>query len=72
MGKKEMQQLCCKYAINISKDISQSMRTLEIGIVELQNLVESTGNRVLIELLKVKRWDLDNLLDIRAQAALIR
>ncbi len=48
------------------------MRTLEIEIVELQNLVESTGNRGFIELLKAKRRELNNLLGIRVQGALIR
>ncbi len=71
-GKKEIQQLCRQYTLNVSKDISQSMRMLEIEIVELQNLVESTGNRGFIELLKAKRRELNNLLGIRAQGALIR
>ncbi len=66
-----MQQLCRQYTLNVSKDISQSMRTPEIEIVELHNLVESTGNRGFIELLKANRRELDNLLDIRAQGALI-
>lgn len=48
------------------------MKTLEIEIVELQNLVESTGNRGHIELLKVKRKTLGNLLGLRAQGTLIR
>lgn len=71
-GKKEIQQLCRQYTFNVSKDISQSLKTLEIEIVELQNLVESTGNRGHIELLKAKKKTLDNLLGIRAQGALIR
>jgi len=56
-GKKEIQQLCRQYTLNVSKDISQSMKTLEIEIVELQNLVESTGDRGHSELLKVKKKD---------------
>ncbi len=68
-GKKEMQQLCRQYTLNVSKDISQSMRTPEIEIVDLHNLVEFTGNRGFIELLKAKRRELDNLLGIRAQGA---
>lgn len=58
-GKKEIQQLCRQYTFNVSKDISQSLKNLESEIVELQNLVESTGNRGHIELLKAKKKTLD-------------
>ncbi|KAK3560629.1 hypothetical protein QTP86_014482, partial [Hemibagrus guttatus] len=33
-----------QYAHNVTKDITRSLRALEIEVVELQGLVESTGN----------------------------
>jgi hypothetical protein len=44
-GKVEIQQLCRQYTLNVSREISRSMRNLEIEIVELQNSAASTGNR---------------------------
>ncbi|KAK3544620.1 hypothetical protein QTP86_018464, partial [Hemibagrus guttatus] len=56
-----------RYAYNVTKDITRSLRALEIEVVELQGLVESTGNRVHIEALKKKKHALDDLLDTTVQ-----
>ncbi|KAK3532271.1 hypothetical protein QTP86_014286 [Hemibagrus guttatus] len=40
-----IQQLCREYTVNITRDITKSLEDLEIGIVELQALAESTGDR---------------------------
>ncbi|KAL6483834.1 hypothetical protein MHYP_G00087060 [Metynnis hypsauchen] len=48
------------------------MKSLEIEIVELQNLTESTGNRGNIEALKTKKVILADLLGTKAQGALVR
>ncbi|KAL6473518.1 hypothetical protein MHYP_G00170790 [Metynnis hypsauchen] len=48
------------------------MKNLEIEIVELQNLTESTGNRGNIEALKTKKVALADLLGTKAQGALVR
>ncbi|KAK3507336.1 hypothetical protein QTP70_014842, partial [Hemibagrus guttatus] len=42
-----IQQLCREYTVNITRDITKSLEDLEIGIVELQALAESTGDRIL-------------------------
>lgn len=43
-GKVEIEQLSQQYTLNVSQDITKSMRDLEIEIVELQSSIESTGN----------------------------
>ncbi|KAK3554327.1 hypothetical protein QTP70_020799 [Hemibagrus guttatus] len=54
-GKVLIQQLCREYTVNITRDITKSLEDLEIGIVELQALAESTGDRRHVEDLKVKK-----------------
>ncbi|KAK3562046.1 hypothetical protein QTP86_025228, partial [Hemibagrus guttatus] len=44
-GKVLIQQLCREYTVNITRDITKSLEDLEIGIVELQALAESTGGK---------------------------
>ncbi|KAK0138455.1 Transposon TX1 uncharacterized protein [Merluccius polli] len=48
------------------------MEDLESGIVELQGLADSTGNREHIEALKTKKIALKDLLSTKAQGALVR
>lgn len=60
-GKIEIKQPCQQYTLNVTRDIARSMRDLETGIVELQSLLESTGNRDHIEDLKSKRSALKDL-----------
>ncbi|KAK3522929.1 hypothetical protein QTP86_009711 [Hemibagrus guttatus] len=71
-GKVLIQQLCRKYTVNITRDITKSLEDLEIGIVELQALAESTGDRRHVEDLKVKKALMADLLGTKAQGALIR
>ncbi|KAK3548437.1 hypothetical protein QTP70_013069 [Hemibagrus guttatus] len=61
-----------RYAHNVTKDITRSLRALEIKVVEIQGLVESTGNRGHIEALKKKKHALDDLLNTAVQGALVR
>ncbi|KAJ4919191.1 hypothetical protein JOQ06_000140 [Pogonophryne albipinna] len=60
------------YTLNVSRDITKSMRDLEMEIVELQSFAESTGNPGCIEDLKSKKAILADLLGSRAQGALVR
>ncbi|KAK3547815.1 hypothetical protein QTP86_031794 [Hemibagrus guttatus] len=60
-----------KYTLNVTRDIVRSLKALEIEIVELQRL-EATGSRGHIEALKSKKAKMNDLLDITAQAALVR
>lgn len=71
-GKVEIQQLCRQYTFNVSRDVSQSVRDLEVKMMELQSLVVGTRNQGHIELLKTKRKALDDLLGVKAQGALVR
>ena len=48
------------------------MRELEIELVDLQSLAESTGDRGHIEALTVKKTALSSLLGVKAQGALVR
>ncbi|KAI3376197.1 hypothetical protein L3Q82_016397 [Scortum barcoo] len=53
-------------------DITRSMKDLESDIVELEEMSESTGDRGCIEILKVKKLALANLLESKVQGALVR
>jgi len=65
-GKADIKQLCLQYTLNVSRDITKSMRDLEMEIVELQSYAESTGNPGCIEDLKSKKAILADLLGSRA------
>ncbi|KAI3363863.1 hypothetical protein L3Q82_001465 [Scortum barcoo] len=54
------------------EDITRSMKDLESDIVELEEMSESTGDRGCIEILKVKKLALANLLESKVQGALVR
>ncbi|KAK3523126.1 hypothetical protein QTP86_017712 [Hemibagrus guttatus] len=71
-GKVLIQQLCREYTVNITRDITKSLEDLEIGIVDLQAVAESTGDRRHVEDLKVKKVLMADLLGTKAQGALIR
>ncbi|KAJ4931707.1 hypothetical protein JOQ06_010147 [Pogonophryne albipinna] len=71
-GKADIKQLCLQYTLNVSRDITKSMRDLEMEIVELQSFAESTGNPGCIEDLKSKKAILADLLGSRAQGVLVR
>ena len=71
-GKVEIMQLCQEYTLNVTRDITRSIEDLGIEIVELQSLVDSTGNRGHIENLKTKNSALRDLLGTKAQGALVR
>ena len=71
-GKILIQQLCQEYTANVTRDITKSLRELEIDIVELQALTESTGNRGHFENLKAKKALMADLLGTKAQGALVR
>lgn len=56
----------------MTKHITRSLQDLEIEVVELQSLVDSTGNQGQFEALKSKKAALANLLGITVQGALVR
>ena len=66
----EIKQLCQQYTLNVSQNITKSMRDLEIEIVELQSSAESTGNRGCFE--DLKKAVLADLLGSKAQGALVQ
>ncbi|KAK3537880.1 hypothetical protein QTP70_022160, partial [Hemibagrus guttatus] len=71
-GKVLIQQLCRECTVSITRDITKSLKDLEIGIVELQAVAESTGDRRHVEDLKVKKALMADLLGTKVQGALIR
>ena len=71
-GKVEIKQLCQQYTLNVTRDIARSMKDLETEIVEVLNLIDSTGNRDHIKDLKSKKSTLSDLLGTKAQGALVR
>ncbi|KAI3357334.1 hypothetical protein L3Q82_015491 [Scortum barcoo] len=60
------------HTLNVTRDITRSMKDLESDIVELEEMSESTGDRGCIEILKVKKLALANLLESKVQGALVR
>ena len=71
-GKVQIKQLCQQHTLNVTRDVTRSIRDLEMNIVELENLSDSTGNRGHIEALKSKRLVLANLLESKVQGVLVR
>lgn len=67
IAKIEIQQLCRMYTLNVSRDISRSLKDLEKEIIEIQNLVESVRDRECVKILKDKKKILDDLLGVKAQ-----
>ena len=71
-GKVQIKQLCQQYTLNVSRNMTKSIKDLEVDIVELQSSSQSTGNGGCIENLKSKKAVLADLLGARAQGALVR
>ncbi|KAK3521743.1 hypothetical protein QTP70_016247, partial [Hemibagrus guttatus] len=71
-GKVLIQQLCREFTVNITRDITKLLKDLDIGIVELQALAKSTGDKRHVEDFKVKKALMADLLGTNAQGALIR
>ena len=61
-GKIQTKQFCQQYTLNVSRDITKSMKDLELDIVELQSTAQSTGNGGCVENLKSKKAVLADLL----------
>jgi len=61
-----------QYTLNVTQDITRSMRDLETEIVELQNFDESTGNLDHIKDLNSKKSALTDLLGSKTLGALVR
>lgn len=72
VAKIQIKQLCQEYTFNVSYDLSRSMKIIESEIIELQNLVENTGNFEYVIKLKSKKKDLADLLKKKTQGALVR
>ena len=71
-GKVVIKQLCQQYTFNVSRHITQSIKELEREILELQGLVDSTGDQSHVRVLKSKTSALNDLLGVGAQGALVR
>ncbi len=72
IGKVQIQKLCNQYTFNVTRDMVQSIRRLEMDIVELQTLNGATANQNQLQALKRKTKTLADLLGTRSQGALIR
>ncbi|KAI4900061.1 hypothetical protein NFI96_009346 [Prochilodus magdalenae] len=73
MAKIQTSIFCQRYSLNVMRDITRSLKALEMEIVELQNLGVTTGNREHIKTLqKRKTATLADLLGARVQGALVR
>lgn len=67
----QVKQLGQQYTLNVTRDITRSVKTIEKELVELQMLVDSTGNLAHFDALNKKKNILAKLLDIVTQGALI-
>lgn len=68
----QIQKLCNQYTFNVTRDMAQSIRCLEMDFVELQPLNEASANQNQLRALKGKKSSLADLLGTRSQGALIR
>ncbi|KAL7849374.1 hypothetical protein SRHO_G00209970 [Serrasalmus rhombeus] len=59
------------YTLNVTRDLTRSLKALETEIVALQGLAEATGNRGHTEALKSKKTALADLQGITAQGVLL-
>ncbi len=66
IGKSKIKQLCLQYTLNVTKDMTRSMKDMEREILELQELADSTGEREHFNALKRKKITLSNLLGFSA------
>uniref|UniRef100_A0A3B5PV23 Reverse transcriptase domain-containing protein n=1 Tax=Xiphophorus maculatus TaxID=8083 RepID=A0A3B5PV23_XIPMA len=71
-GKVQIRLLSQQHTVNVTRDITESIRDLEMSIVDLERLSDTTGNREYFEALKSKRLTLANLLESKVQGALVR
>lgn len=71
-GKVQIKIFCQQYTLNVTREITGSMTTLEAELVDLYSLSASTGKKEHTEALTSKKTLLANLLDIKAQGALVR
>lgn len=62
--------MCQECTCNVTRDITCSMKTIESELVELQGLVDNTGNLTHFETFNKKKNLLAELLDTVTQGAL--
>lgn len=68
----KIKQLCLQYTLNVTRDMTRSMKALESEIVKLQDLADSTREGEHFKVLKRKKSALSNLLGFSGQGALVR
>ncbi|WP_213080652.1 hypothetical protein, partial [Escherichia coli] len=61
-----------QYTLNVTRDMTKSLKDLESEIVRLQDLADSTRETEHFKILKRKKSALSNLLGFSAQGALVR
>lgn len=72
IGKVRIRQLCQQYTLNVTRDLTFNLKTLEADIIKLQNSLGNADNDDCIEKLKLKKIQLKDLVERRAQGALVR
>lgn len=72
IGKGKIKQLCLQYTLNVTRDMTKTMKNLEIEITKLQDVADATRETEHFKVLKKKKSVLSNLLGFSAQGALIR
>ena len=72
VAKAQFKHLCQKYTFNVSRDLARSMKLIENEILDLQKMVDNTGNLELMDILKEKKKELDDMLGRKAQGAFVR
>ncbi len=72
IGKVNIKQLCQQYTLNVTKILSQSIKKLENEILEIQALIQETGNQDHLESFYLKKSALSDFYKRKAQGALVR
>ncbi len=72
IGKVKIKQLCLQYTLNVTRDMTKSMKVLENEIEDLQRLANSTNDGEHFKCLKRKKSALSSLLGFSTQGALVR
>lgn len=72
IGKVRIRQLCQQYTLNVTRDLTFNLKSLEADIIKLQSFLGNADDKDCIEKIRLKKILLKDLVERRAQGALVR
>lgn len=71
-GKAQIKQFSQQYTKNVTRNIDKLMKVTEMEIIQLQELLESTGDWTFMRSISEKKSKLKDLMEMKAKGALVR